>query len=155
MPGNLNLGGAGGYGPTSPVPKKTYKFYTGEAVTAGMVVRWAHSTEVDDAAAVDARAVNGNVVCQSDANTVPMGVALDTAAAEGAVIRVQVQGVCTVTTNADDDIAAGVYLIAAADGTCDSSTTPDECLLGVALEDDVNAADTVEALIFPTGAVGL
>lgn len=58
----------------------------------------------------------------------------------------------TVTTNGDDDITKGDALIgsAAGDGTCDSTaqdTAPTNRVLGWAMDDDVNATNTVAAFL--------
>lgn len=62
----------------------------------------------------------------------------------------QVRGKATVNTDGDDDISAHDALIGGGDGTCESvaqDTAPTNKVLGWALADDDNAANTVSAMI--------
>jgi len=68
--------------------------------------------------------------------------------ADGGFGWIQTYGPCTVATNGDDDIALGDAVIASAagDGTADSTaqdTAPTNRVVGWAMADDVNAANTV------------
>lgn len=63
---------------------------------------------------------------------------------------IQIGGKATVKTNGDDDIVAYDKLIGVGDGTCNSvaqDTAPTNTVLGTALADDDNAADTVSAYL--------
>lgn len=68
---------------------------------------------------------------------------------------IQVGGKATVATNGDDDISAYDKLIGGGDGTCNSvaqDTAPTNTVLGTALADDDNTANTVSALLTVGGA---
>lgn len=69
---------------------------------------------------------------------------------ERVITNCQIKGYhAAVLTNADDDITAGMTLIlCSTDGTVDSvaaGTAPTYPIIGIALDADVDASDTVEA----------
>lgn len=112
-----------------------------DAVTyaAGQVVTWAGT---------DQKSVTNDRSGGSSVATVPAGICLRVMT-ENYYGFILVHGAYSaVVTNGDDDIAAGAILIAAsADGAADSSATVTAATFGYALAADVDAANTVAAMV--------
>ena len=113
------------------------------AAVAGNLAYWLTRNATTYTVTMDVSDSDRNLVCGVFLNVIT----------DGQYGFIQIAGrYATVKTNADDDITKGDAVIASAagDGTADSTaqdTAPICRVVGWALADDVNAADTVDTLI--------
>lgn len=150
---------------TTPQPSITFRIFKCAEVTAkGNAMR--HATTGDSALGGYSLAYMGMLAAVSDANTIPIGIAMHAVsaaeAAAGAYVKIQTGGLGQQTITGDGAIAAGQLIFAAAAGAVDSETLDGSdgdhsvVALGLALKADgdtsANDLDAGQYILFPFGA---